>query len=102
MLTKFIQCFIESTVGLSRSALFKNKRYESKITTRRMKRMDLKSGLKLDLDILKAQVITCRAMTPAAKGMAGMILFKVENNITLDSTEQRFYEELPYFLKKSS
>lgn len=55
-----------------------------------------------DFNTLKSQIIKSRSMTPVAKGWAGLILFKVENKITLEPAELRFYEELPYFLSRAN
>lgn len=54
------------------------------------------------LSDLKTKLVKCRTMTPAAKGLAGMILFKLENNISLDNTEQKFFDELYVFLQIST
>jgi hypothetical protein len=48
---------------------------------------------------LQSEIISNRMMLPNAKSMAGMILFKIENNLTLDNKEEKFYEELQLFLK---
>lgn len=51
---------------------------------------------------LQTKIIRCKAMVPAAKSFAGMILFKVEHDISLDSSEKNFYEDLHLFLNVSS
>lgn len=54
------------------------------------------------LQNLQSKIIHCKSMMPAAKGLAGMILFKIENNIALDITEEKFYEELHLFFESSN
>ncbi|MFS0783412.1 hypothetical protein [Bacillus sp. 1P06AnD] len=57
-------------------------------------REDLKKVLKKDLQELQSKVISCQTMTPSAKGMAGMILFKVENDLELNQSEKVFANDL--------
>jgi hypothetical protein len=53
----------------------------------------------INIGTFQQMIINNRFMTPAAKGLAGMILFKVEHKLELDTQEEKFLEELHLFLK---
>ena len=53
-------------------------------------------------NIFEKLIASNRYMTPGAKGLAGMIVFKLHNNLPLDSKEEQFYSELQTFLKVPS
>lgn len=55
-----------------------------------------------DTQELERMISKNRMMTPSAKGLAGMILFKIDNDIPLDSKEEQFFEGLQTFLKYPS
>lgn len=51
---------------------------------------------------LYKRIIKNRNMLPEAKGRAGMILFKMQNDIPLNNSEEKFFFELESFVARSN
>lgn len=54
-----------------------------------------------NINELKRLIIHSKSITPQAKGFLGIILFKIENKINLDSEEKSFLDDMISFLQVS-
>lgn len=106
LLMKFIQRQSTFATDVFRTYLFTSRTTKSKKRSFKRPKKGWGKVSQNQLDIIESNtfeklIAGNRYMTPASKGLAGMIVFKLSNDLPLDSKEEQFYSDLQTFLKTS-